>query len=69
MHSWQSDESALLAAFEQEHELLGATGEQLRQALGSMEELLGLVHRNQAMMGIIAQGHEIGQVGQAAGGV
>ena len=54
MHSWQSDEAALLRAFQEEHQLLGQTGRQLGAALESYHVLMALAEQNRALMGSLS---------------
>ena len=54
MHSWQSDEAALLRAFQEEHQLLGQTGRQLGAALESYHLLMALAEQNRALMGSLS---------------
>lgn len=68
MHSWRSEEAALLRAFQEEHALLSQTGQQLGAALESYHVLMALAERNRALMGSLSSdiGSGLARLGEQA---
>ncbi|GAX75528.1 hypothetical protein CEUSTIGMA_g2971.t1 [Chlamydomonas eustigma] len=59
MNSWKQDESDLMLAVSQEHDLLGETHDRLRTAAESMKALMSTAKRNEEIMHVIGGGHGI----------